>query len=484
MKAVEVLQRYEAGHRDFRGESLRGQSFQDQVLAEADFSGTDLRGTTFTGANLRGAIFQNARAGLQQHQMRLLLASGLLVLGVGLAMVIGSSVLPGALILSVIKTARTAPENADGLTWIYVGLGAIAGFIAIAWLRGILTSFSLVLGTFFVISVVTLVVGGTDALGLAVGVLGPFVSAFVFAGVVAFAGAVIFALVGPGAMAMASAGAVAFVIAGIIAIIVGFASAFMLGISFASTGGFAFLVVLVGVGIYMYLGWRAMQGNPRDAWLRSMVVALNAMDGTSFRGADLTDAEFSGAQLNGADFRRATLTRTRWRDATGLDRARPGSSYLDDLTIQRLLVTGNGSHQTFVQQENLAGVNLAGANLENTSFAGSMLNDATLQGAVLTGADFTAANLTFANLQDADLSQTKLVQTQLDGAALTGSTLTGATIEDWGITPRTQCQGIRCAYVFMRSPTRHNADPCRKPSDRNREFAEGEFEALIASMVD
>ncbi len=62
-----------------------------------------------------------------------------------------------------------------------------------------------------------------------------------------------------------------------------------------------------------YLGWRSLKGYPRDKWIRQTAIAFGAIGGTSFYGADLTDADFTEATLKSTDFREAILTRTCWR---------------------------------------------------------------------------------------------------------------------------------------------------------------------------
>ena len=69
MKAQEVLSRYAAGERNFRGANLRGRSFRGKDLSGADFSEADIRGTNFTNAILQGANFAKARAGVQRRSM-------------------------------------------------------------------------------------------------------------------------------------------------------------------------------------------------------------------------------------------------------------------------------------------------------------------------------------------------------------------------------------------------------------------------------
>ncbi|MEO1299887.1 MAG: pentapeptide repeat-containing protein [Cyanobacteria bacterium J06636_16] len=93
---------------------------------------------------------------------------------------------------------------------------------------------------------------------------------------------------------------------------------------------FSFMVILV-VGyaiaakimlVSAHIGWRAMEGDEREGWIRSIAVACAAMGSTSFRGADLTHADFSQAQLKGTDFRSALLVHTQWEDAEALDWAK------------------------------------------------------------------------------------------------------------------------------------------------------------------
>jgi uncharacterized protein YjbI with pentapeptide repeats len=194
-----------------------------------------------------------------------------------------------------------------------------------------------------------------------------------------------------------------------------------------------------------------------------MAVAFAAFKGTSFRNADLTDANFTGATLKNTDFRKTILIRTCFHKTKKLDLARPGETYLQKAQVRGVLVTGQGQDKIFDRQD-LRGVCLKGANLQDASFIG--------------------ANLSEANLQDADLSRAKLKQTQLDATDLTGATITGAYIEDWGITNTTKLHGVRCEYVFMRLPTKEDPDPLRKPDNKKEVFADGDFADFIQPIFD
>ncbi|WP_293092933.1 pentapeptide repeat-containing protein [Moorena sp. SIOASIH] len=261
-----------------------------------------------------------------------------------------------------------------------------------------------------------------------------------------------------GAIAVAEVGGVVIVVANVV---IGFVGAMVL--LRLGPGGYGSVALVVIVIIFnIYLGWRALQADPRDAWIRSIAIAFAATGGTSFYKADLTDADFTGATLKSTDLRKATITHTCWRKTIKLDRARPGTSYLQYKNIRQLLITGEGQDKNF-EQPNLRGINLKGANLQDASFIGTDLNRG--------------------NLQNTNLSRAKLVQTLLEGADLTRATLTGAYIEDWGISNTTKLIEIDCDYIFLKLPTKNAPDPQRRPADQEINFEPGEFAKLAQKIT-
>jgi uncharacterized protein YjbI with pentapeptide repeats len=418
MKASEVLNRYAAGERNFQRLNLRGQSFKGQDLTGADFSEADIRSINFTNANLIGANFTGAKCGLQKRWAAFLTIFSWLLAGISGFL----SMFAGAIVSIIFNNSFLKNQIT---TW--VGLLVLVVFLIVIIHQGV----------------------GAVAFGFAGAVVGVSVgaAAFQFAG--AFAGA--FVGIVSGVVAGAVAGIVAEIVAGAVVVVVAVVGAIAGAVVFVKA--FAGAITLTGV----YLGWRAMRGDPRDAWVRSFAIAIAATGGTSFRGADLTGANFTGAKLKSTDFRGATLIGIRWSRAKMLDRVRPGDTYLKSIQVRQWLI-GKGLDKNFDGQK-LQGINLQGANLSDASFID--------------------ANLSEANLQDTDLSRAKLVQTQLDQTDFTGATLTGACIEDWGITTKTQLDDIKCEYVFIHLPTEKDHEPCRKPDHESEVFKDGEFVDFI-----
>ncbi len=391
---------------DYSGQNLRGRSFRGLNLEFANFSGADIRSADFSGAILIDANFSDAKAGLQKRWAIFLVLVSWVLMGLSGFLSAYAGILVAALLFQ--------PEKGSEIAY------NIAGFAVI---------FILILFCF-----VTIRQGIQAGLG-----------AVVVAGAVAVAVAGVIAVAGSGSVAVAVAGVIAVAGSGAVA-----------GVgSFAVAGTFVLLST--------YISRRALKGDPKHALIRDIAVAFAASRGTSFRNANLSNANFTAATLESTDFRKANLTRTSFHKTKKLDRVRPGKTYLQKAQVRDLLVTRLGLDQNFDRQD-LRGVNFIGANLVDASFVG--------------------ADLSKANLQDADLSRAKLVQAQLDGTDFTGATLTGAYIRDWNITSDTKFDGVRCEYVYMRLPTKENPDPLRKPDNNLEVFKDGEFGDFIQPIFD
>ncbi|MDJ0659966.1 MAG: pentapeptide repeat-containing protein [Crocosphaera sp.] len=434
MKASIVINSYKNGQRNFSGEKLRGQNFAGQNLSEANFSNCDIRGANFKGATLTGANFTEATAGLQKRWIIGLMLVALLFTG------LFSFVAP---ILGVLVAYIFDSSSLENQVIGWTSLLVLLIFCIFSYFRGL--------------------VGGAVAVALAVPVALAFTVALDggLAAAVALGGGVAFTVVGAVVGAVAVAGGIAFTVAGAVAFTIAVGGAGVLALVGAAVGAFAVAGAVPLTLFSCYLAYRAMKGDPKDAWIKNFAVAFATTGGTTFKKANLTDANFTEARLKSTDFRDAILIRTCFKNTEKLDRIRPGKTYLSNTNLKQWLI-GTGTNKNFDRQD-LRGVHLQAANLTDASFIG--------------------ADLSNANLQDADLSRAKLIQTQLDNTDLTGVTLTGATIEDWGITSHTNLRGVRCNYIFMKESTTADPNPRRKPDNWEEEFEDGDFAEFIQPLV-
>ncbi len=433
---------------DFSGQNLRGRSFKGQNLAGANFSYAQIQSTDFTGAILTGANFSYAQAGLQRRWVIGLVLVSWLISGIsGLF-----SAYAGYSISFIFY-------NPYSYNFFYAGFFSLI-LLTVFWFitvrRGILTGFG------------TAALAFAGSVGLSVGFAfsgardAAFIGAFIGTAVVAGALSVIIAPAFSLALTITSvARASIATIAGVISVAIAGVLPLRVGGVISATS--ATIVAIAGGLLSLSIGWGALKGDKKDAWVRSFAITFAAIVGTSFRGADLTNANFTNATLKSTDFRKAILTRTCFNKTKKLDLVCPGTTYLQKAQVLNVLVKVQELDLNF-DREDLRGVNFQGANLVDASFIGT--------------------DLSKANLKDADLSRAKLVQAQLNGTDLTGSNLTGAYIQDWGITTDTKFDGVRCEYVYMRLPTKENPDPLRKPDNNKEVFADGEFGDFIQPIFD
>ena len=450
MKASQVLQEYKQGRRDFKGVSLRGQSFVKKDLSGADFSKAHIQGANFSHATLTGTNFAGATAGLQwfwvavQWVLALLMSalSGILASYSGVFVVAASlsvESLPEKWVLSIffaiVVIAICGVIVCHGFTVQAVSLIAVAGAVAVA-------------GAFAV------AVGGAGAFAGAV--TGVVSGAFALAGAFTFAGAGAVAVAVTGAKARAGAGAVTVVV--IVAVTFAGAVAGAVALAFAVAGAVSGAAILLS----LYVAWRAMKEDEKFAIVRQFAIAFGSLGGTRFYCATLTDANFTAATLKSSNFREATLTRTCWKDAEKLDRARHGNTLLAQSAVRELLVTGNGYQKSY-EGANLNGANLTGANLEGANLRRADLSQATLHGA---------------NLKNANLTETLAI-----GTDFTAAYLTGACLEAWNIDSNPQLAGVDCQYVFLLETENDKGSRERRPHDPDRVFQPGDFEKLYTEMM-
>lgn len=303
MKKQELLRRYQQGERNFRRQNLSGQSFAGQNLAEVDFSGADIRGTDFTNTTLRGANFTEAQGGLQLSEAILLFLFLVLV-----AILLGSAAGFVGTLLNLELRTYTSPFEEITAGWAMVLL--LLAFCLISVLEGIITGFGV-----FVLALV---------IAVALVAIGPifytFVNpiAFAISSAIALAITIISAVTALSILAVITAIAAfrAFDLKAAIVIIATYVAAF--GYIVVATNIVTSIVPVVPAVIVLgcYLGWQSLQGHPKHIIFRRVATAITARWGTSFRNADLTQANFSYAKLRNTNFDGAMLTKVCWTGTT------------------------------------------------------------------------------------------------------------------------------------------------------------------------
>ncbi|MGB0560376.1 MAG: pentapeptide repeat-containing protein [Spirulinaceae cyanobacterium] len=331
------------------------------------------------------------------------------------------------------------------LVFVVIRRGVVA--VAVAFALAIAIAGAIVLTGAEVVSIFI-----TLAIALAIAIAG--------AGAVAVVGAVAGAVAGVGALA----GAIA--IAGVGAV----AGARALAVAVAEPGVKTVAFLLTGLNIYLV--WRAMCGDPRDPWIRSTAIAFAAWRGTSFRGANLTNADFTAAQLKCCDFRPGKVKQkieptklicTCFNKTTKLDLSRPRKTLLANANVRDLLINPESGYNQDFRKADLRGAALAGANLENAN---------------LKQADLSEANLQGANLKNANLTEALAV-----GTNFTHAYLTSACLESWVIDPTTIFQNADCQFIYLREHPNELGSRERRPHDPDKTFAPGDFERLYTQLM-
>ena len=457
LTASEVLRRYAAEERDFRGTNLRGQSFKGKDLSGADFSEADIRGANFNDAILRGTKFCKAKAGLQRRWLSLLVLVSWLLSAI-------SGFLSGffgyltALMFDSFSLDKQISGGVFLVTLIVFFIVIIRQGLGVAFFVALAFTVAAAVGlAFTVVITLTRAVAFVVALAFTVAITGAIALAetFTIAAAGAVAGAIAIAFTVVAFVALAFTGAIAGPIAKAASLTE--ALAITRAITRAITGAAAIAAAISIVSTH--LGWRTIKGDSREAWISTIALAFAATGGTSFDNADLTDANFTEATLKSTNLRNANLTRTCWRNTKKLERVRLGTSYLQDQNVRQLLITGEGRDKNFDRQD-LRGLNLKEANLANASFIDT---------------DFYQAFL-----RDANLFGAKLVRANLERADLTGACLTGACIQDWSVTRSTKLYGVECKYVFMKYIDGDKRDQMPPKG----EFKYGEFLLFVRSILD
>lgn len=435
----------------FSGQTLKGRSFKGQNLAGADFTGAHIQGANFTGAVLTGANFQGAKAGVRRW-------AALCVL-IGMCLCSSTLGLFGTTVSDTVNTNYFhffGPR--DGIvTFSTVGLFSLLllrrDLLVAIWgtmLCGFITWVGLFSWEYWHTHDFLDALIGQDS--LTSNIITLVISYWAGISVVTSLSAMLLATAHVQANERRAFGYLELIVA-----VCALAAA--LPGAIGHTGNLARVNAILDTGLVFWLSWHIsraiLKGAPRYAWLRAGALVLAQLGSTSFRQANLTQANFAGTRLNATDFTGAALMQTCFQQAQSLDYARVGNTFLKQSAVRQLVTTANGNGQSY------SGCRLRGAHLAQAS---------------LIGADFTGADLSQANLRQAQLQDAIFVRTQAVGCCFEGAQLTGSCIESWNIDTSTQINDVVCDYVYMLSGQRE-----RRPSEGN--FEPGDFTKLFQDVL-
>lgn len=445
---------------EYHHAKLRGKSFKGRDLTGVDFSHSDLRGADFTNAILTNANFSHTKSGLQRRWAIIIIFFSLLLAAIsGLMSAVGGSLVGFILIDSARDNVYVGVASLIILSLFFLlsirkGLLSACVFLAVAIALAIVAA---VAWAGFIAVVWSGLAATSEATGIA-----PIVA-------VVATGTVAVIVTGVGAVCVTISAAITGTIAGIFAVMttVIIAGTIAGGISvFAMmtnpvAGIVAGTLSVILVILSAFIGCSAVSEDKKQNFVRKMAISLTTRYGTSFRNADLTDADFTQAKVKSADFTKAKVKRTNWFEIKQVHLAAVNTTYLKNAQMRELVVNKNLQNETF-DGWNLRGINLQGGNLKDASFVGANLNET--------------------NLRNADLSRAKLVRSHLEKADLRSATLTGAYVEDWNITAQTLLYPINCDYIFLRVPTPEDPNPHRLPANWEANFQGDEFNKSMNPM--
>lgn len=287
---------------DYSHQNLQGRSFKRQNLRNANFSYADIRSTDFTGANLTGANFHDAIIGQQRIWKVLLLLQIWLIAGISSFF----ATVYGFLTSSVFGFSLNDSDRVAGL----FSLMVLMIFFGIAIRQGVNCNLAIVFTIIILITIIALV-----NLSFEIAKSGVSRSAYEDAAVdlgllcIAFALATFATVIG--------------VIAGkkskdlgknlLVTVFVSVAVAFnvTLGLlNFNTPLNFkGFMLNIIFSVLSIYTSRKIFSGDQKYAVVLNAANYFKKIGTTSFRNADLTDANFTRVALTSADFHGCNLTR-------------------------------------------------------------------------------------------------------------------------------------------------------------------------------
>ncbi len=493
MKASEVLRRYKAGERDFRGVNLRGQSFKGQDLSAADFSGADIRGANFKNSTLINTNLTSVKAGIQK---RWLIFQTTLSFLISVVLAFTSVTIVGTSVFGFLPKVGTEPIlSPANLVIAFLFVTVLIVIVLYGLTAKTIGITAIIIGCTILISMTSIVVANTKILPPSASLATSFIIASAVSGGVivaipvttVIAVSVVISSGMSGGIVVASIGVLGMLVGAYLAvtsnvyytIAVNAGGKFAMSVAGGITADSSYLAALPIIILLFYgslITWRTIRQDQGFSSIHSLGITFSCLGGTTFQNSVLHKTIFSKALLNNTSFRGAKLFQTDFYHSQNLNRASfSRNCCLFYPSVCRLAVTKNGYRQVF-DSHWLWEIDLRRANLVESSLARTDFRGAMLQSADLSGANLLLADLSSANLRNANMSKAFLKQAHLEGADLTKAHLTGACLEAWNIDSQTVLDQVDCQYVYLLCNYQE-----RRPS--SGKFAPGEFTKLFQEVL-
>ena len=216
--------------------------------------------------------------------------------------------------------------------------------------------------------------------------------------------------------------------------------------------------------------WNQWRKEHRRAKIELSFVKLSFVN---LRDANLSNANLSGANLSFVNLSGANLSFVNLSNANLRD-----TDFTDANLSNADLSNANLTEAYFRNASNLRGTNLRGADLTKAYLSNVNLRDADFIGADLSSFDLSGFNLNSVNLNSVNLTGANLTMVRALGTNFSKAILMGACIEDWHINSATNFEGVICDFIYLKKNKQE-----RRPSNPNKNFAEGEFTKLFQKAI-
>jgi hypothetical protein len=270
---------------DYSNQNLQKASFKNRDLSNAVFTGSDLRGADFSGSMLVGADFSHSRTGITTANVVVMFVAALVVsfLSGYIAMLAGNT-------MHQMLDSNDPKIHASGiitiiLTVIFIGCFYWKGGSTIRNLALPTCIFALLVG------LVNYLIGYGTGMGMVYLVLVIFL---------------ITAMLIVGTISRESAGTLSSTILFFVVALGG--GIFGRGVG----GGIGTIVMALSCAL---ISKRALSGAKGFNTLRKFAFSITRKFGTSFKYANLTQADFSESKMHNTDFTDAEVTLVNWNNA-------------------------------------------------------------------------------------------------------------------------------------------------------------------------